>query len=154
MHWQDTETRQLGHTLSPGSHPLRACCIPHCNVSHLDLAVQRTDMCAARTLLQRSRGPRGCMLHASRLMQALLFATNANQSHMQGPLPATSAGVSLPSQLSLRPTPCLLQAAFVIPPHVSAIVAVREERDFFCSALDHKRFGLEKHLYPYPVGSG
>ena len=71
MHWQDTETRQLGHTLSPGSHPLRACCIPHCNVSHLDLAVQRTDMCAARTLLQRSRGPRGCMLHASRSMQHL-----------------------------------------------------------------------------------
>lgn len=152
MHGQGTETRQLGHTLSPDylGHTLSVHAAYHtsqtsCNVAHLDLEVQRTDMCAVRTLLQRSRGPRGCMLHASRSMQALLFATNANRSQHARTAPCNKL---LPSQLSLHPTPCLLDAAFVTPPHLAAIVAVREERDFSCSALDHKRFGLEKHLYP------
>ncbi len=92
MHWQGTEPRQLGHTLSlvSRSHPLRAYHTSQtsCNVAHLDLEVQRTDMCAARrglTCVPRarccSRGPRGCMLHASRSMQAPLFATNANRGH-------------------------------------------------------------------------
>jgi hypothetical protein len=46
---------------------------------------------------------------------------------MQGPLSATSADrcVLLPSQLSLHPTPCLCDAAFLVPPHLAAIVAVR-----------------------------